>query len=167
MSLLRPAATLAAAVAAVLLVAAPASATPDPTPPPPPPVSTIVVQVCLSVTVEQVDEVLGQVDPITVLAELPALDPVTAVVGDRLVVDAVADLGDVRSVLKCPLTTGTPDPTTAPVPTTEPVPTTAPASTTVATTPPSTTAIVVPDAPTQVRIVPRGGVATGDGSTAS
>lgn len=155
--------SLAAAATLVLATAGSVPATP-PTPPPPP---TIVVQICIAVNLEQVDDVLAALDTKDLVGQLAPLGPVTEPTKDGLVVSSAADLADVRNVLNCG-TVPTATPTATPAPTTDPVATTTPAvePTTPAetTTEAPATTIVVP-AP-QVTTIPIGGVATGDGSTA-
>ena len=159
---------LAAAAALVLAVPGSTSQTPDPLPP-----QVIIVQLCLSVTAPDVDRVLAGVGDEDLVGELAALAPVTVPDADGLVPAPGVDLVRLRAVLNCTIVV--PGPTTTPAATTTPVPTTTPAPTTV---PGSTTVPVPTAAPTatpddededdgtvQVRTVPVGGVATGDGST--
>jgi hypothetical protein len=151
------------------LIAAPAVAYAT-TPPPPPPVDPpSVAQLCAATGIGTIDAYLAAVTESQLIGDLaPLLDltvPRTGAAGVE--VEADVTLEQLRDVLECdapdptPTTTPTPTPTTTPAPTEEPEPT--------------RTRTPAPDNDdddddcrrcTQVDITPRGGVDTGDGSTA-
>lgn len=153
-----------AASAALALVAAGSVPATDPTPPPAP---TIVVQLCIAVTADQVDGLLAGLHKRDLVGPLKPLAPIVVPDPDGLVLDVTADVPDVHAVLNCgPAPTTTP--TTTVAPTTDPVATTTPTvepTTPAATTTEVPTTTIVMPAP-QVTTIPVGGVATGDGSTA-
>lgn len=154
--------------ASAALVLAAAGSVPATTPTPPPPAPTIVVQLCIAVTADQVDGLLTGLHERDLVGPLKPLAPIVVPDPDGLALDVTADVPDVHAVLNCgtgPVATTTP--TSTVVPTTDPVATTTPAATTEpaeTTTEAPATTIVVP--PAQVRTIPVGGVATGDGSLA-
>jgi hypothetical protein len=159
--------SLTSLAAAAALVLATAGSVPATTPTPPPPAPTIVVQLCIAVTADQVDGLLTGLHERDLVGPLKPLAPIVVPDPDGLALDVTADVPDVHAVLNC----GTgPAPTTVPattvVPTTDPVATTTPAPTSAPTTTEAPATTIVVPAP-QVTTIPVGGVATGDGSLAS
>lgn len=177
-NLLRLTAPVAAATAALLAFTLPASAAPATDPIPPEIRVQVVVALCASVSVDQVDELLAQLRDVDLVEQLAPLAPITVPGVDPagLVLDVTADIDDVHVALGCAPATTTPPVTTVP-PTTTVAPTTdvpPPATSTTETSAsaPTTTPADEPvdpdgDGITQVRVTPQGGVATGDGSLAA